>query len=358
VQGGPEEWSGNVSATGTIGNVTIRGSIRGGAYHSGSIEAQKIGMAKIKGDIRGGQLYADYQIGPVTVGGSLIGSSGRYSGSIYVNDGNLASVSIGGSVIGGSDEWSGYIYSDQDMGALKIAGDLLGGSAGLGESLDRSGGIEARTRIARVSIGGSVIAGTKADPFLSTLTRSGSIRAGYDVGPITVKGSLVGNAWNPVVISAVGQATPDATDLAIKSLTIKGRVEYADILAGYATSPEPLPVNADAQIGAVTVGGGWIASNLVAGVDNGADNIFGTDDDFLIAEPGGGIPAIFAKIASVSIKGQAMGTPTGGGGFGIVSEQIGSFSVGGTAIPLAAGAGNDLDPVPIGATGNLWFCEV
>ena len=43
-----------------------------------------------------------------------------------------------------------------------------------------------------------------------------------------------------------------------------GRLELAQILAGYDTSLTP--ANADAQIGPVTVGGDWIASSITAGV--------------------------------------------------------------------------------------------
>jgi len=77
------------------------------------------------------------------------------------------------------------------------------------------------------------------------------------IGSLTV-GSLVGNATNPAVISAVGPANLAAnatTDVAIGSVTVKGNATYGDILAGYNTNTDngtmPLGtgVNANAQIG-------------------------------------------------------------------------------------------------------------
>jgi hypothetical protein len=47
--------------------------------------------------------------------------------------------------------------------------------------------------------------------------------------------------------------------VAIASLTAGGRVEFANVLAGYDTLRSP--VNANAQIWAVKVGGDWVASN-------------------------------------------------------------------------------------------------
>jgi hypothetical protein len=162
----------------------------------------------------------------------------------------------------------------------------------------------------------------------------------------------------PVVISARGQAAPTATaDLAIASLTVGGRVERANILAGYNLILDP--VNADAQIGPAVVGGDWIASNLVGGVAAGDDGYFGTDDDVPIPEAGQS-PAILARIDSVLIRGQALGTLPGinpDDHYGIVAELIGSAGVGETtALPLAAGPGND--DIPLGVTGDLRVLEV
>ena len=47
--------------------------------------------------------------------------------------------------------------------------------------------------------------------------------------------------------------------MAIAALTVGGRVEFANVLAGYDTLLSP--VNRDPQIWAVKVGGDWVGSN-------------------------------------------------------------------------------------------------
>ena len=138
-------------------------------------------------------------------------------------------------------------------------------------------------------------------------------RAGDDIGSLIVTGSLIGNSNpdgdSPVIIAARGQHTvlPGATsDLAIGRIAIGGRVEFAIILAGYDT--RLVPRNADAQIGAVTVGGDWIASTIVAGVVDGG-NGFGNSLDAKIGL-GTDTLGIVSKIASITIGGLALGTPS------------------------------------------------
>jgi hypothetical protein len=166
-----------------------------------------------------------------------------------------------------------------------------------------------------------------------------------------VKGSLVGNETLSVLIIARGQAAPGATtDVAIKSLTVGGRVEYAQILAGYTagniTAPES--ANGDSQIGTVKVGGDWIASRLAAGTNRGADMIAGTDDDIF---SGLGSASIMSKIASIVIGGSVFGTHADlstTDSFRFMAQKIGSFKVGGTAFKLTAGADN----LSIGSTAD------
>jgi hypothetical protein len=148
------------------------------------------------------------------------------------------------------------------------------------------------------------------------------------------------------------------TDVAIKSVTVNGRVEFARILAGYTFDLSP--VNADAQIGSVTVGGDWIASSIAAGVVDGG-NGFGNSLDAKISDANDA-PNVVSKISSIVIKGQALGTSGGTDSFGFVAEQLGKFSVGGTLVVLTPGAHNDTsltDPLlAVGTTGDLRLLEV
>jgi hypothetical protein len=170
-----------------------------------------------------------------------------------------------------------------------------------------------------------------------------------------VRGDLIGTANRPVVISAIGQLQPGPdTDLAIGSVKVGGNVSNAKILAGFNLTA--LPVNEDAQIGIVKVGGDWVGSSIAAGVDDGADNLVGTNDDTLFDEGGSGDPNIVARIGKISIGGTADGTASGSDGFGFVAEEIGSLSIDGVFIALTSGKAND--DTALGTTGDFNLKEV
>jgi hypothetical protein len=139
-------------------------------------------------------------------------------------------------------------------------------------------------------------------------------------------------------------------------VTIGGRVEHAQILAGYEL--DLTPANADAQIGSVTVNGDWIASSIAAGVVPGGDGVFGTDDDAKMIGMVKDNSIAISKIAKILIKGQAFGTVGGVDDFGFVAQHVGAFKVGATAFPLASGPGNDLAGFTVGQTGDVTVREI
>lgn len=248
----------------------------------------------------------------------------------------------------------------ENQSALRTPHSTFDSPAGSPCPLDGSGVIQSSGRISSVTIGGSIISGIDASG--GALTKNATIRAGNDIGSLAVKGSLIGHGntgtgASPVVISARGQAVPGVTtDLAIGKIRIGGRVEFANILAGYGTGLSAL--NGDAQIGAVKVGGDWAASNLVAGAQNVAsgNTNFGDVND---ASIGAGSAGIIAKIARITIAGQVFGTPASVSAtdhFGFVAEQIGALKIGGSAIALAAGLHNDNHNV--GETSDMTVHEV
>ncbi len=395
VQGGSAVVTGYIQATGKLASVTIGGSLIGGSNVSTGVISSigDLGTIKIGHDVQGGSgidagyIHSGAKLAKVTVGGSLIGGSNIEAGKISSNGdmgsvkighdvrggsgsntgmiqsgGKLASVTIGGSLIGGSNTSTGEILSNKDIGAIKIGHDLVGGSVTGAASLDSSGLILSTGRIASVHIGGSIISGI--DSSTGTLTHSGTINATNDLGAVTVRGSLIGhgdtgNGASPVVISARGQFVQGATtDFAIGRINVSGRVEYANLLAGYDFALNPQ--NGDAQIGAVKVGGDWAASNLVAGAKNlGADNAvggvganadtinFGDSHDLSI---GAGTVGIIAKIASITIGGQVFGTPGSVSvtdHFGFLAAQIGVVKIAGTAIAHTA------NPQSVGGTTDV-----
>lgn len=341
LEGGGVSGSGIIIALNTLAGVTIGGSILGG---SGGLEA--------------GEIISVGAMGPVKIGGNIVGGEGARSGRV-VSEASIASITVGGSLLGGLGGDSGQIDVAGAVGSIKIGGNIEGGvHSGTGSRQDI--GFIGAGRIGNLFVGGSIIAGINNGP--GTLFYSGAVRVTDDIGSIVVKGSLIGNSTNPVLITARGQATPGATaDVAIKSLTIGGRVELTDILAGYAAISPPFATNADAQIGAVVVGGDWIASNLIAGVqDDGGPqrNVFFGDGDDQKITGGTDTTARISKIASITIKGTARGTLGAGDHFGFVAQQIGSFKIGTTAFPLTVGSANDLAGLPVGITGDLRVREV
>jgi hypothetical protein len=323
-----------ITADGPLAGVRIGGSVRGGA------------------GINSGSISADGPMGPVRVTGSVLGGSGYQSGRIGTAS-TLAGVTVGGSLVGGAGGNSGQINASGAMGPVKIGGDLIGGSATGSENVWDSGTVIAR-RIASLTIGGSMIAGT--DNTNGGFYDNGAIRAEDDLGPVLIKGNILGNATNPAIISARGSAVPTGTtDVAIASLTVLGRVEYTRILAGVDSIGSF--ANADAQIGAVTVGGDWIASSLAAGANPGGNLFYGDGDDVKISGVNIKDAAqVASKIASVTIGGQILGTDGGIDHFGIVAETVGAVKVGGTPLTLSPGAGNDA--VPVGITSDFTINEL
>ncbi len=184
------------------------------------------------------------------VKGDVIGGSGGSSGSVR-SAGKLASATIGGSLIGGTGDSSGHIEAGGELTTVTITGNLQGGSISGSASLQDSGIVTAR-RIGTMTLGGSLIAGVGTTS--GSFVNNGAIRSENDIASLTIKGSVIGKAANPgVMITARGQLNPaGTTDLAIGKLTVNGRVEGAQILAGYRSGTFATPQNADAQIGPVS----------------------------------------------------------------------------------------------------------
>jgi hypothetical protein len=394
VQGAPSIQSAYILSGGNLAGVSIGGSLVGGSTSSGAIHSSgDMGAVKILHDVWGGsgagsalivslgklagvsiggsliggsalssgKIFSDGDMGVVKIGHDLRGGSGSQSGFIDSNTDKLAGVSIGGSLIGGSNTSSGEIFSVGDMGAVTIDRDFVGGSiSGTNATLDKSGFIQSLGgRIASVSIGGSIISGADTST-AGSLTSNASIRAEDDVGSVTVTGSLIGNSNangdSPVIISARGQAVQGTTtDVAIGKVKIGGRVENARILAGYDINLTPK--NADAQIGAVSVGGDWVGSSIAAGVVDGG-NGFGNVNDVRISGAGTTDSAsIVSRITSIAIKGLVYGTPGAAADhFGFVAQQIGSFKALGITVTLTAATDAPLELAL--TTGDMTVREV
>ena len=358
--GGTASYSGRIIATaGSIGPVKIGGNLESNGPVTGTlltdsslIYAQLGGnndgpVASITSISIGGsvvgvgnnantQTWADGSIGPVKIGRSLLGGPGNDSGEIQ-GAGGIASVVVGGSLVGGAGMNSGSVQSlHGDIGRVKIGGSLLEADG------DFSATIHSDGKLGDVKIGGDVISG-------SVGSSSASIESGLPMGAVQIAGNLIGNSTYFVVIE--GETTASTGQLTIQSLTVGGRVEDSSLGS----------LSQDARIGAVKVGGDWIASNLFAGIDRGADKAYGTADDKVSAY-GADNPALFSKIASITIGGQVAGTVGGTDHYGFVSQQIGALQIHGVSVPLKAGRGNDTDVANthfiLGATRDVTVHEV
>jgi hypothetical protein len=178
--------------------------------------------------------------------------------------------------------------------------------------------------------------------------KGGGIATTKDLGAFSVLGDFAGGLFSEgamksvkVVKSLMSESPSEPTAITartrIDSLVIGGDVENARILVGYNRDEDP--VNADARIGKVTVKGNWIASSLVAGIDDTTDDGFGRND---IVIAGDSTPSILSTIASVVIKGTATGSADAGDHFGISAQQIGKLSISGTKVPLTKGTLDDI----------------
>jgi hypothetical protein len=361
--------------TASAGNVTVKGSVLGGRGMTSGVvySSTTIGLVKIGADVSGGMgqdsgiIFAADAAGGFAIGGSLLGGSGAESGVVAVSklvagqtvSGPIAgSLTVGGSVIGGSASSTGIIgvgtvkgkvtiggsligraiitdnvndisnvgviLVNGDCGPVRIAGDIIGGSIASDGSLDNSGILVVFGDTPSIFIGGSVVAGHANGTPPSELSNSGSI-VGFSAGRLTIKGDVLGNETQMARIIFTGKAA-GLPGKGLGPLTIGGNVEWGLIAVAGAGGLTPTP---NAQIGAVKVGGDWVASSLLSGVDP-VNNFVGDGDDVLV-------PGAVSRIASITIGGRVLGSSAGGDHFGFVAHEIGAFKVRGASIARSAG---------------------
>jgi hypothetical protein len=352
LEGGGGVASGVIRSDGALGPVAVGGSIQGGngtvsgmvTTEGGTIAALSLGGSLIGADgTQSGTVFSSGPLGSVRIKGDVRGGTGVDSGQISCGDRITGPVVIRGNLVGGSGDRSGILEANGVVGAVvngvaigvTIGGDVRGGSG------SSSGRIEDIDTLTSVTVGGSVLSGTGSN--------SGQISSDRALGPVVIKGDVIGTSAHPVILAAL--SGPGKSSLAIQSVFVGGRVEFAEILAGFDDSLTPR--DPDVQIGSVTVGGDWITSSISAGIDpkNGK---LGDGDDQVIT--GKNDPNILSKIGSIKIGGAVLGTPSSvssSDSFGFEAEQISSVSIGGVVLPLQAGAHNDNFPLGVTADFNL-----
>ncbi len=339
ILGGTANYSGVVYGFNFPGKLTVKGSLYGGAFEgSGSL----VTVRPID------PVASDGSFGTVFIGGSLVGGAGKYSGGVQSAN-RVASFTADGTFYGNGGDYSGALHCEQ-LGKAVVTGSLLGGAGLL------SGSIAAEDSIL-----------TTKNNYTSSVTINGNIRTtGFQntgllingkTGTVKINGSVTGEGPRASVLlrfsglsDDAGVTPKNAADaIAIKSLTILGDVRQARILAGYEGAEDPL--RGDVGIGTITIGGSVFATDIIAGVDPGADLIFGTADDELASPMK---PGLVSTIGAVIVKGQLIGGGTGGQ-FNIIAGKVTSLRVGAVTIPLQ---GNAIDDFTYGITKNLRVLEI
>lgn len=322
---------------------------------------------------------------------SIKAKPGPDGGNGFVNVGAINAVSVALSTISVSGDVGGFAGGVVNPGgfgvksftshSLRALGNSTGSASlnitfagGVGKVVVQADSHDAELRstgtggrFSSVTVGGFVEAPSFGSFILAeegigsvaiggTVNRAQIVVTKGAIGSVTIGGFLIGDP-SKASISAFGQLTPPTKglDLAIKSLTVKGTVENARIEAGTGVAD----TNADAGIGKVNVGHNWLASHLLAGVAAGADTLFGTADDTKdIGTTTTRDEARFSTIASILIKGQALGSTAAGDAFGIVAEQITKTQIGKVKLKLDKGERDAADAFAIGTTGDFFLREI
>lgn len=315
VEGGSTFASGQITTTvGAINQLRVGGIVGGAADLSGRISsASRIESARVIGSILGGGGLSSGSLDAGTIQnllirGSIVGGSNDDSGSVRMA-GRIGSARVDGGIYGGAGLRSGRIDAPAGISSLLIGAGIQGGSNALSGSIAAGGG-----RIGRLDVG-SILADT--GPY------SGSVTAA-DIGAVVVRGDVAGFGSNPAVISAVG-----TVGQAIRSLTVRGSLSQALVLAGYDVGS---PVQGAARIGRVDVRGSLLASSIAAGVANTTPGQFGNSGDFAI----GGVPG--SRIGSLTVRGVAFGNSVPTDSFGVVAASFGRVRIGGTTLATPPGS--------------------
>ena len=320
---------------GSVKSITVKGDVRDafvsitGQVNSkfSSLGALTIGGSLLATNPTGlGTINVEGEIGPVRIGGSVIGGSAPSSGGIGSFNGSMGNVRIGGDVIGGPAGFTGYIFAITHMGNVKIGGDLKGGGISGGDG--NAGFISAANgSMGNVKIGGSIIGGASA--FCGTVSTSTGVGDTGKMGKVSVGGSVIGGAeLEAGSIFAAGGL---------------GSIKIGGDLKGGAGVNSGLVHTAAGDIGGVTIRGSLIGggSTLAGGIaaTNGSLGPIKIGGD-VVGSPAFATGRIFAamNIASVTIGGSLVG----GGGSYSGTIQIGPLAAGGQKIGPITIAGSVL----------------
>jgi hypothetical protein len=326
VQGLGGDASGAIHVASGAGTIFLGGAVAGG-------EGANSGVVDVHGATKS------------LIAGDVMGAKGKSSGAILASDlvtdtkitaGSFGTITVG-DIVGGDGALSGRVVADGGIGSL-TAGNLLQGVGELSGLVRAGMGVTGHGNVGTLKLGH---VGDTGNPvvFGGTVQVNGTVSSfsATDIFQANIAaerfGTFAAGNVQQSVIAAEGGATAAAkTDLAFKSITVTHNVTTGYFLAGYDLNFQP--VNGHAQIGAVTVGGNWTSSSLVAGVRDLEHDGFGDSDDLRIQTNDGS--ALVSKIASITIKGTVSGTAGSGDHYGFIAQQIGALTIGGQRFAVTA----------------------
>ncbi len=332
--GGDSQGSASINTTSGrfISKIAVKGDIVGGSGLFSGLIACGVKTLTVGGSLIGGEggssgslSIRSTGVGKIAIGGSTIGGAGNNSGSVTLTD--VAQLKIGGGIIGGSGTNSAAVFCQGGTLSMSVKSSIIGGE-GFGSASVRAN--SAGTLLKSLAVGGSIVS-TNGDLIIDAI-RIGTMKVGGDLAAYGDTGKIL------LLASGAAAPTTTAESVAIGKLTVGGDVKNAIIGAGLTVT---LTGNTpDAAIGSVKIGGSLVASSIVAGIARVSGG-FGDADDTL-ATGNAGNPAIIARIASIAVGGQIIGTAGGApDSFGIEAEQINVITIGKVKVPLTA-AKNDL----------------
>ena len=363
---------GMVYSYGDMGAVKITGDVIGGAglssgsiHCGGKLTSVTIGGSLIGGsDLSTGRVFSSLGIGAVTIDGSILGGShlvqSQYSSSsgIVYTDGMIASVTVGGSLRGGAGSYSGAVHSKLDMGAVKVAGSVYGGSF-------LAGRIESEGKLASVTIGGSLIGDIQSSAIIRSSQDMGPVNISKDVigrrsgsarissqskiTSVTIGGSLIGGERQSGVISVLGELTTLSIGGDIRGGSASGSDDFDDSGLVRAT-----------RIGTLTLNG-----SLIAGTDNTSGQFTDSGairvrDDIANLTIKGNVIGNSTNLALITARGQL--TPSGATDLAIGKLTIngrveyGLIVAGSSAAPAITSANSDAQIGPV-VIGGDWIAS-
>jgi hypothetical protein len=384
----------------TVGSLGVQGIATQEA--GGDLNSQiagALGKLSVTGDVNAAFVSVNGSIGPVQIGGSLLGDTVNPllsdSGEIQAQ-GSIGKVSIVGDVVGGLSGMSGAINANGNISSVSIGGSLKAGGG--------FGGIDSGLRVGKVNIGGDITAATGSGSMdieagdLASLTVAGNVIGGAGVasarvevqgnlGAVKIGGNLVGGLGDESAeISAFGaiasvvvagdvtggdggfSAAIEAERLGpveVKSLSggdgdLSGQIDssngiakvtvHGNVAGGAGTLSASIK---GAKVGPVTISGNFSGGDGLSSAAIQSDTRLGTVH--ITGNAVGGAGQFSAEIEATDITGVSIdGAVAGGSGQGsaciVAIHSVGQIKVGGnwTAASIAAGE----NPGPDGYFGT------